>query len=243
MPRGGVKLWCCAADDRGKCFLPGIKTMDTAATNVQWVDMCQSALSHAASIRRMQYDGRSAALIDDEVKKFTVQPVPKDEAEHLRRQSQHLAITSRIGAISQADSMLRLQHHAAARKMINADVGKLVASPLPNGEAEVEREQIRCLALASRMGTIAHADSMAKMHVAVADTILEHVRLYCEGPLPETTDQLNHIQLGSLTLTSTIAGLCHSDALSVMTGSFKDEPAFDEITRLGREITNTSDFD
>jgi hypothetical protein len=157
--------------------------MDALMVQSTWSLMCQSALSHAASMGRMQRHPAARELIDAEARKFTQQQQPETDDELSERHAQHLSLTSRIG-------------------------------------------------------TIAHADSMARMHPNVAEAVFELVRGYCEGDLPTTAEGVNELHSASLDLTSKISALCHADSMDRLRGSFKSEPDFDEVLRLGREFRN-----
>jgi hypothetical protein len=155
--------------------------MDELTVQSMWSFMCQSALSHAASMARMQRYPVARELIDAETRKFTEQPPPRTDDELSQRHTQHLSLTSRIG-------------------------------------------------------TIAHADTMVRMNPDVAEAVFDLVKSFCGGDLPSTADGVNKLHLASLELTSKISSLCHADSMQRLRGSFRDQPDFDEVLRLGREF-------
>lgn len=141
-------------------------------------------------------------------------------------------------ALSFAASMARLQRHPAARELIDSETRKFTEQLPPGTEDELSARRVQHLSLTSRIGTIAHADSMVRMHPNVAEAVFELAKGYCEDGLPATADGVNKLHSASLELTLKISSLCHADSMDRLRGSFKNQPDFDEVLRLGREFRN-----
>jgi len=141
-------------------------------------------------------------------------------------------------ALSHAASMSRIQRNATASELIASESKKFTQQPPPTTNEELSRRQMQQLALSSRIGTISHAASMVQMHPNVAEQVFQHVRQFCDGPLPDDSNGVNELQMASIAISSTMSTLCHADSMDRLRGSFKNDPAFDEAMRLGRELSD-----
>ena len=143
-------------------------------------------------------------------------------------------------ASSFAASMAHMRHYRRAAELIAAETRKFVEQEPPGNSEELSRRQLQQIGLSSRISSIAYADAMAQMHPDVADAILDETAKFCEGELPESSDGVSRLQMASIALSSKFSSLCSTDAMNRLVGSFKDQPEFDEVVRLGRELRHAS---
>ena len=93
-----------------------------------------------------------------------------------------------------------------AAALIYREAQKFCDQEPPETQKELSRRQQQSMYLTSRISSIAHADSMARIHPGVAAEILRETKAFCERlglddkPFKE-----------AMALTSTISSLCHSD--------------------------------
>jgi hypothetical protein len=142
-------------------------------------------------------------------------------------------------ASSFAESMARMERHRRGAELIAAEAHKFLEQEPPDNNEELARRQLQQLGLSSRIGSITYADTMARMHPDVADAIFDETAKFCEGELPKTSDGVSQLQMAGIALTSKISGLCSANSMSRLVGSFRDEPEFDEVVRLGQEIRHS----
>jgi hypothetical protein len=104
----------------------------------QWLMTVQSQLSFALSMSR-QCSGEFADLILSETAKTTQQIPPKSPDELALRHRQASALTSKISAITHADSMSRIVRGAAAE--ILTVTREHCAGDLPKTDADFQKTQ------------------------------------------------------------------------------------------------------
>ena len=95
-----------------------------------------------------------------------------------------------------------------AAALIHREARKFCSRETPKSDTELSRRQQQRMYLTSKIGTISHADLMARTHPSVSDQIMNAVKEFLErlelddSPYEEAT-----------ALTSKISTLCHSDLM------------------------------
>jgi hypothetical protein len=140
-------------------------------------------------------------------------------------------------ARAQAEVMAR-QLGADFAPLVLAQATRFTTQSSPESKSELARRQSQHLALSSRIGAVAHADTMSRLHPNVAETILARTRSLTASELPGNEGELRAMHTETLAFANAISALCHEATLDRITGSFADEPEFDEVVRLGRQAAN-----
>ena len=95
-----------------------------------------------------------------------------------------------------------------AASLIHRETNAFCDREVPTTKADLNRRQQQATFLMSRIGSISHADLMARNHPAVADQIMAAVRAFLHSvPI----DQSPHNK--AMVLISTISTICHSDMM------------------------------
>ena len=108
-------------------------------------------------------------------------------------------------ARSHALLMARM-HRGVAAQMMRRETDNLCSQRPPTTDAELSHRLIQASALTSKIGSIAHADSMARMHPRVADQIFEETKRFCDR-VSLDGDVFNE----SFALNAKISSICHGD--------------------------------
>lgn len=138
--------------------------MDPLQIASLWTTMSQSAWAHAQTMARHQHSSSAAEMIRAETRKFTDQRLPETEEELAERQSQQLALGSRIGLIAHADAMARSHPDVAADLL--EETARYCDSPLPRTTEEVMRSLHEGLALGSTISRLCHGAAIRRQQGA-----------------------------------------------------------------------------
>lgn len=112
-------------------------------------------------------------------------------------------------AQSYSSSMSRRRRFDVAAQMISTATGRFCDQPIPQTNEELESRRLQQSALTSRIASICHADTMARMHPAVAQLIFDETKKLCDRPLggDENARGMAH--------TSAVSAICHADSMGV----------------------------
>jgi hypothetical protein len=96
-------------------------------------------------------------------------------------------------------------------QLIKKIANRFSSQPLPSSEDEFQQRQMQSIACSSTMGSIAHADSMARNTNSVQQIYDEALRL-SEIPIPNNEAERQRLWTEQMTFISRISSICHSDA-------------------------------
>ena len=95
-----------------------------------------------------------------------------------------------------------------AATLIHGEAKAFCDREAPTTRAELSRRQQQALYLTSKIGSISHADLMARSHPNVADQLMSAVKSFLERV---GIDESPYKE--AMSLTSTISTICHSDTM------------------------------
>ncbi len=105
------------------------------------------------------------------------------------------------------------QCSSVAAEMMVAVTRRFCDQLPPQTKSNLSFRNRQAMAVSSWISSIRHADSMARIHPAVADEIFEATRQACDRELPQTDDSVHGVHLQAIALSSQIASICHSDSI------------------------------
>jgi hypothetical protein len=109
--------------------------------------------------------------------------------------------------------MARLCKFPVARELITAMSQKFSARSPPVSDSDLHTRRIQETDVASIIGSVVHADGMARMWSSAADRIFAEARKHVEAELPRTDAENKKRLLDSTNFGVKIAEICHDEAM------------------------------
>jgi hypothetical protein len=114
---------------------------------------------------------------------------------------------------SHAHRLAGLCKFPVARELIAGVSRKFCALAPPTTDAELQVRRMQETDAASIIGSVVHADSMARMWPSVAPQIFDEVRKLSEAELPRARAEFSQRLRDSMTFDVKISEICHDEAM------------------------------